>query len=53
MSLPDLKACALEDRFMPAIADLGVIVLTTGGYVLMTPTPGSSAGGAAIPTSFE
>jgi hypothetical protein len=50
---PDLKVCALEDRFMPAIANLGVIVLTTGGYVLMTPIPGSSAGRTAIPTSFS
>ena len=50
---PDLKVCALEDRFMPAVANLGVIVLTTGGYVLMTPIPGGSAGRTAIPTSFS
>jgi hypothetical protein len=44
---PDLQACELEDRVLPVIANLGVIVLTTGGYVLMIPSPG-----AAIPTSF-
>jgi hypothetical protein len=54
----DLQACALEDRLLPVIANLGVIVLTTGGYVLMTPYPGAAAspggspGGAPIPTSF-
>ena len=44
---PDLQACELEDRLLPVIANLGVIVLTTGGYVLMIPSPG-----IAIPTSF-
>jgi hypothetical protein len=43
----DLQACELEDRVLPVIANLGVIVLTTGGYVLMIPSPG-----IAIPTSF-
>ena len=37
---PDLQACELEDRLLPVIANLGVIVLTTSGYVLMTPAPG-------------
>ena len=32
---PDLRACELEDRLVPAIPDLGAIVLTTGGYVLL------------------
>jgi hypothetical protein len=50
---PDLQACELEDRLLPAIANLGVIVLTTGGYALMTPNPGGSPGGTAIPTSFS
>ena len=33
---PDLRACVLEDRLVPAVPNLGVgaIVLTTGGYVL-------------------
>ena len=44
---PDLQDCELEDRLLPVIANLGVIVLTTGGYVLMIPSPG-----VAIPTSF-
>ena len=55
---PDLRACALEDRLAPAISNLGTIVLTTGGYVLVTAFPGvatypgGSPGGTAIPTSF-
>jgi len=64
---PNLIDCILEERIAPAIANLGVIVLTTSGYALVTPFPGasnsaSSAGGsggagasvsgAAIPTSF-
>ncbi len=32
---PDLRACELEDRLLPAILDLGATVLTTGGYVLL------------------
>ncbi len=31
---PDLRACVLEDRLVPVIPNMGVIVLTTGGYVL-------------------
>ena len=27
----DLQACELEDRLLPVVANLGVIVLTTGG----------------------
>jgi hypothetical protein len=50
---PDLQASGLEDRVVPVIANLGVIVLTTGGYVLLTPYPGVSPGGTAIPTSFS
>jgi hypothetical protein len=58
---PRLQDCVLEDRLLPAIANLGVIVLTTNGYVLMTPFPGVSgdlggvahgASGILIPTSF-
>jgi hypothetical protein len=54
---PDLHACELEDRVLPVIANLGVIVLTTGGYVLTIPFPGVAAstggqpGSTAIPTS--
>ena len=54
---PDLNACVLEDRLVPAGPNLGVIVLTTSGYALMTPFPGaaylgSPSGGTAVPTSF-
>jgi hypothetical protein len=55
---PDLHACELEDRLVPVIPNLSVIVLTTGGYVLMIPfpgaatSPGGSPGGTAIPSSF-
>jgi hypothetical protein len=56
---PDLRACVLEDRFVPVIpSELGdfllpvvpnvaPIVLTPAGYVLMSSFPGS-----AIPVSF-
>src|SRR5262249_52461041 len=33
---PDLHASELEDRLVP-VSGLGVIVLTTSGYVLVTP----------------
>jgi hypothetical protein len=55
---PDLHVCELEDRLLPVTANLGVIVLTTGGYILLIPSPGVAAspggspGGATIPTSF-
>jgi hypothetical protein len=55
---PDLHASELEDRLLPVIANLGVIVLTTSGYVLMTPFPGAMSyignapGGPSIPTAF-
>jgi hypothetical protein len=39
---PNLLDCILEDRISPAIANLGVIVLTTSGYSLVTPFPGAS-----------
>jgi len=32
---PDLRACELEDRLVPVIPNIGTIVLTTGGYVLL------------------
>ena len=41
---PDLRACELEDRLVPAIPDLGATVLTTAGYVLLlSPFPVSVA----------
>jgi hypothetical protein len=54
---PELHASELEERLVPAGSNLGVIVLTTSGYVLMTPFagatyPGGPSGGTAIPTSF-
>jgi hypothetical protein len=54
---PELHDSELEERLVPAGPDLGVIVLTTSGYVLMTPFagatyPGGPSGGTAIPTSF-
>jgi hypothetical protein len=47
---PDLRACALEDRLVPVMPNLGqwpAIVLTTNGYVLASAFPG-----AAFPASF-
>jgi hypothetical protein len=55
---PDLRACELEARLVLAASNVGSIVLTTSGYVLMVPyagaaaNTGSSAGGTMIPTSF-
>ncbi|MGP0063477.1 MAG: hypothetical protein ACLQGP_07760 [Isosphaeraceae bacterium] len=63
---PNLVDCILEQRIAPAIANLGVIVLTTSGFTLTTPFPGASnsasstsvatsaqsVSGAAVPTSF-
>jgi len=63
---PNLLDCILEQRIAPAIANLATIVLTTGGYTLVTPFPGASnsasstsvatsaqsVSGAAVPTSF-
>jgi hypothetical protein len=54
---PDLHACELEDRLLPVIANLSVIVLTTGGYTLLIPSPGAltypagSPGGTSFSTS--
>jgi hypothetical protein len=63
---PNLMDCILEERICPAIANLGVIVLTTSGLTLVTPFPGASnsasgtsvassaasVSGAAFPTSI-
>src|ERR1017187_7044110 len=37
----DLDDCVLEDRVAPAVTNLGVMVLTTSGYVLVIPFPGA------------
>jgi hypothetical protein len=39
---PNLDDCRLEDRLPLAIANLGVVVLTTSGLALVTPFPGAS-----------
>jgi hypothetical protein len=39
---PNLLDCLLERRIVPAIANLGTIVLTSNGYSLVTPFPGAS-----------
>jgi hypothetical protein len=43
---PDLADCVLEDRVVAAIPNLGVIVLTTSGFVLLTPFPGANSSGS-------
>jgi hypothetical protein len=43
MFRPDLTNCILEDRVLLAIANLGLIVLTTSGLSLITPFPGASS----------
>jgi hypothetical protein len=41
---PDLRVCELEARLVPAIPELGPIVPTTGGYVLLlSPFPVSAS----------
>ncbi|MFI5458391.1 MAG: hypothetical protein ACHRXM_23420 [Isosphaerales bacterium] len=37
----DLDDCILEDRLLPVVSNLGLIVLTTGGYVMVIPYPGA------------
>jgi hypothetical protein len=55
---PDLQACVLEERLLPVIANLSVIMLTTSGYALISSFPGassyagSSASGTAISSGF-
>ena len=43
MFRPDLADCVLEDRPLLAIANLGLIVITTSGLALITPFPGASS----------
>ncbi len=40
---PDLANCVLEERYLPAIPNLGMIILTTSGYILITPFPGATS----------
>ncbi len=49
---PDLGECVLEDRLPPAISNLGVIVLTTGGYMLLIPFPGAFVPPASLAGGF-
>jgi len=51
MFRPDLDDCVLEDRLAPVIANLGVIVLTTGGYMLLIPFPGAYVSPASLGSS--
>jgi hypothetical protein len=48
---PDLRACELEDRLLPVIANLGVIALTTSGLSLVTPFPGAVGSASGSPGS--
>jgi len=34
MFRPNLDDCILEDRLPPVVSNLGLVVLTTGGYVM-------------------
>ncbi len=43
MFRPDLTNCILEERALLAIANLGLIVITTSGLALITPFPGASS----------
>jgi hypothetical protein len=46
---PDLRECELEDRLVPATPNLGAIVLTPGGYVVVSHLPGIAATVASTP----
>ena len=48
----DVSDCVLEMRLAPVISNLGVIVLTTAGYVLVVPFPGASASPASMGGGF-
>jgi hypothetical protein len=41
-----LIECSLEERILPAIANLGTIILTTSGYALIIPFPGANTSAA-------
>ena len=38
---PDLDDCLLECRLSPVVTNLGFIVLSTGGYLMLIPFPGA------------
>ena len=46
MFRPNLVDCILEERVAPAIANLGLIILTTSGYSLIIPFPGANTSAA-------
>jgi len=43
---PNLVDCILEERVAPAIANLGLIILTTSGFSLIIPFPGANTSAA-------
>ncbi len=47
MFRPDLNECILEERALLAIANFGIVILTTNGLSLVTPFPGANSSGAA------
>jgi hypothetical protein len=46
MFRPDLRDCVLEDRALMANSNLGIIILTTSGFSLVTPFPGANSSAA-------
>ena len=46
MFRPNLLDCMLEERIAPAIANFGVIILTTSGYSFLIPFPGANSSGS-------
>jgi hypothetical protein len=43
---PNLIDCILEERVSPAIANIGIFVLTTSGFALVIPFPGANVSAA-------
>jgi hypothetical protein len=43
---PNLLDCMLEERVSPAIANIGIFVLTTSGFSLIIPFPGANVSAA-------
>jgi hypothetical protein len=43
---PNLVDCILEERISPAIANIGIFVLTTSGFSLIIPFPGANVSAA-------
>jgi len=46
MFRPDLRDCILEERSLLATPNLGIILLTTSGFTLITPFPGANTSAA-------